>query len=73
MHDVKAHDVGFLNQGCECPVTASGIGGDDEATLVSFQVTERSEREIGGGVGEDTMGIVSQSGEDVLRGGFSGG
>ena len=54
-------------------MTASGIGGDDEAALVGFQVTERSEREIGSRVGEDTMGAVPQSGEGVLRGGFSGG
>ena len=73
LHDVEAHNVSFLNQGGECPVSAAGIGGHDEASLVGFVVEERSEGEIGGGIGEDAMGVVLQSGEGVLGGSLGGG
>jgi len=62
LHDVESHNVGLLNQGREGAVTAPGIGSDNESPLVGFEVTERSESEVGSGIGKDAMRVLFKGG-----------
>ena len=68
LHDVEAHECGFLDEAGEDAVLVAGIGGDGDASLLSFLVEEGAEGEVDLGIHEHDVGFVFKGGEAVVGG-----